>query len=695
MGPQGDRAGRDGRRRVPGSFYIDEFLLLPIPFLGNFILSGYGQNLYPGDYDDGIYGSFNLTYYEIAVTASVAFKGTGVDWDKTFAGAYFNYYCPEDKYPSCSPLVNQLEIGFDLDLLFNIGPLGEWGIVGHAKLETEGPLLLIEGSLTIASQELISGRLEIDDSHIYLETTFDLPTVFGFDFGAVEVSAELVYEPFRFCVNGSLELNVPFIDVNVDGTVGTCLGHNPYFLIDASASTGNILGFSIEEISVVVAMGNVPAEYDVEEGFQFTGRVKALIFDVMVSGKILSNGQFEFTGSVDVTIAGIPLAGLEVVFSNSGLRCSAFVDILGSSVSISGEIRSDGYFEFTGTVNLNFLGMNLANAAVTLSSDGLWVNIAVDFGIISGHLYVRVSGGTWEVDFSATVSIGGWVLAGASISGSGSGTVVNNIEVCVILPDFGAGNIELCVETSTLDFSFSATMDLDFFGFKLFATEVTLNSEGLYLMGSIDVVGIFQVIVEGKVNTNLSFSLSGGARVSVFGLGADVTAIFSKGTGLLDFGLGGSMAVDVLGLTANGSFYVDTSFNFSFSASVTVGASLPDLPYPCIEIQCAEVCVPLPCVTGCLTELYGVCVVPELGFCTSCADVCAPIPTLCYYELGWVGCTATIAFDNNGLIDPIGASCTLPLIGTLGVSLSASCGKICAHFSFFGASVNLCTPCLW
>ena len=100
-------------------------------------------------------------------------------------------------------------------------------------------------------------------------------------------------------------------------------------------------------------------------------------------------------------------------------------------------------------------------------------------------------------------------------------------------------------------------------------------------------------------------------------------------------------------------------------------------------------------MTGCITELYGVCVVPQMGFCDSCAEVCAPIPTLCYYELGWVGCTATIAFDNNGLIDPIGATCNLPLIGTLGVSLSASCGKICAQFSFFGANVNLCTPCIW
>ena len=78
------------------------------------------------------------------------------------------------------------------DLEFDLGPLGEWGIIGHARLETEGPLFLIEGSLTIASQELISGRLEIDDNHIYLETTFDLPTVFGFDFGEITVSAELV-----------------------------------------------------------------------------------------------------------------------------------------------------------------------------------------------------------------------------------------------------------------------------------------------------------------------------------------------------------------------------------------------------------------------------------------------------------------------------------------------------------------------
>jgi hypothetical protein len=684
-----------GGGEFSGNFYIDEFLLLPIPFLGNFILSGYGQNMYPGDFDDGVYGSFNLTYYEIAVTASVGFKGTGVDFDKTFAGAYFNYYCPEDKYPSCSPLVNQLEIGFDLDLLFDIGPLGEWGIVGHARLETEGPLLSIEGSLTIASQELLSGRLEIDDHHIYLETTFDLPTVFGFDFGKIEVSAELVYEPFRFCINGSLDLNVPFIDVSVSGTVGTCLGHNPYFLIDASASTGNILGFAVEELSVVVAMGNVPAEYDVEEGFQFVGRVKALIFTCEVTGMILANGQFEFTGSVDVNVAGIPLAGLEVVFNNSGIRCSAFVSVLGSSISISGEVRSDGWYSFTGTIDLNFMGMNLVSASVTLSSDGLWINIAIDFGIIAGHLYIRISNGSWEVDFSATVSIGGWTLAGASLSGTGTGATVNSVKICVILPDFGAGNIELCVTTGSLDFGFTASMDLNFSGFKLFSTAVTLNTSGLYLSGSIDVVGIFQVIVEGSVETNMSFSLSGGAAVSVFGLGADVTAIFSKGTGLLDFGLGGTMSVDVLGLTADGAFYVDTSFNFSFSASVTVGANLPKLPYPCIEIQCSNVCVWLPCVVGCAASLYGVCVVPALGLCTSCANVCLPIPTICQKELGWVGCTASIAFDNNGLIDPIGASCSLPLIGTIGVSLSASCGKICAHFSFFGASVNLCTPCLW
>jgi hypothetical protein len=253
----------------------------------------------------------------------------------------------------------------------------------------------------------------------------------------------------------------------------------------------------------------------------------------------------------------------------------------------------------------------------------------------------------------------------------------------------------MCVETGTLDFSFSVTIDLNFAGFKLFGTTVSLDSSGLTLLGSIDVVGIFQVEVSGTVNFNLSFALTGSANVSLFGNNASVSATFSKGTGLLDFGLGGSLSVNVLGQKANGTFYVNTSLQFYFSASITVGANLPDLPYPCIKNVCKEVCLPLPCVVGCAVSLYGTCIVPAMGLCTSCKTVCVPLPQICYYSLGWVGCTATIAFSNNGLEDPIGASCSLPLIGTIGVSLSVSCGKICAHFSFFGASVNLCTPCLW
>ena len=152
---------------------------------------------------------------------------------------------------------------------------------------------------------------------------------------------------------------------------------------------------------------------------------------------------------------------------------------------------------------------------------------------------------------------------------------------------------------------------------------------------------------------------------------------------------------DSLGVAVSGNFYIDTGGNFDFGATGTIGGCLPKLPYPCIETQCNTVCVPLPCVKGCATWLYGVCVVPIPGFCTSCATVCVPVPTLCYAEVGCLTCTVNFNITNSGLKDPIGASCTVPIVGTIGVSLSASCGKVCVNVSLFGATANLCTPCLW
>ena len=690
-----------GLGEFSGEFYVSEFVLLPIPLLGDFLLSGDGPNMNPNDFDDGLFGAFNITYYEIFLTAAMKFDSPWISEPKRFVGAQFKYYCPEDKYPSCSPLTNQLFIRFDLDLLFSFGSLGDWGIIGSAEFDSAGPHFLIEGSLTIVSQELLAGAILIDDEHINLTTTFDLPTIYGFDFGKIEVEADLRYEPFRLCIVGTADFNIPVIDGAINAAVGYCIGHDPYFLLHGSASTGNIIGFQLHDLSATVAFGNVPNDlmppgYDVIQGFQVHAKLTfAGLLLIEFTGIIQTNGQFEFSATTTLTFAGHTLASVDVLFNNSGIKLSTFISILGVTISVTGELYTNGTFSLTGSIDIKFLGVTFASAAVTVNNSYIRVEAMVDVVVIEAHLMIEIqTNGSWKLDIGGKVVIAGFTLAGVTMKGSGTGLDIKNFELCGEV-NLGFQRVKLCGSPSIPAFSLTAKVNLQYKEFKLLAVDFDLSNAGLFISGEID-IKVFKVFVSGKIEPCTAFNLTGTANVSLFGFNASVAVTVGKSCAVFGFYLSGTISASVLGQSLYGSF----SFNFntgafSFCAGANIGANLPKIPYPCIKISCNTVCVPYPCVTGCLQSLYGVCIIPKLGICQACATVCLPIPAICYYNLGFLGCSLTMCFDQGGLKDPFQASCSVPILGGFSASISASCGKVCVSISVFGITASVCTPCFW
>ncbi len=707
-----------GEGEMSGEFFIKPFTLIPIPLIGEFQLSGFGPNMVEGDADDGTWGAFNLTYWEIAANTSMRFNlnpalNNGNPWSQTFASAWFDYYCVQGD--TCSPLTNELEIGAEIDLTIPLGGLGDTGIKGTAIFDTTLPGLTIDGHLVLLGHDFVSGYIEWTDSHLLLESTMDLPTIAGFDLGIIEVGAELTYSPFRLCAWGGMDLNAPLLG-SVGGDVEICLGANPSFLFSATLNAPTVLGFKLKPTVVQLSTnsscspgtvscskddqcsstqlcldGKCNAKTCLEGLYITTGMNFAGIIDANFEGWVKSNGDFKFEGDATISAVGQQLAGAYFKWEPSGIYIGASVSVLGQTVSVSGTIQSSGWFELTGSVYANVLGLGFT-FDVTVNNDGVKAKTTINLaGIIKGSAEVTMTSSfAWSLSGSVDLTIAGWGLGGGSIATSGSGVSVNSFELCIKSPDFGSGQQNLCGNINNINnLNISGSGSLNFAGYKLASASFSLSKSGFSLSGAVDCI-IFSVGVSGTVNTNLTFNLTGSAGVNIFGTGATVAATFYKGGGL-SFGLGGSVTMTVFGATlADGSFAVIPPSTFELDGTVNLGANLGSFNYPCPGWKTQ--CINLVCA-DCTSTLYGVCVGWNFYTCQQCAQI--PWVYTCSYSPGYVGCTASVHATTAGWDGQLSASCSIPIIGTIGVSLDIGCGSVCATFNLFGISANICTPCLF
>jgi hypothetical protein len=199
-----------GGGEATGTLFVKDFEILPVGF-GTFIAGGYGPNLVPGDFDDGLFATLDLLSASFAATGKLAFEKLSGNV-QTLGGASVSFGCPTE---SCTSVFqNVLEASGDLDLTTALpAGLGQIGIQGEfdAKLNSPDWFIDVDGSLLLFGLELLSGSIEIDRTHLRLTTTLDFGTLqivgFKINLGGLVMDMELDFQTWQFCGTGKYTSN--------------------------------------------------------------------------------------------------------------------------------------------------------------------------------------------------------------------------------------------------------------------------------------------------------------------------------------------------------------------------------------------------------------------------------------------------------------------------------------------------------
>jgi hypothetical protein len=157
-------------------------------------------------------------------------------------------------------------------------------------------------------------------------------------------------------------------------------------------------------------------------GIHASGMLDTGIARAAISGEVLYDGTFELKGDGELDLGGFATGEAHFLLNNSGLQASASLDVLGSTIDIEGYLYSDGRFSLTGTGALNVAGFTLANASFAVNNSGLSVagrvSVLGSEAALSG--WVR-SNGTFSFTGYANLSVGGFRLSSWRLDLSNAG----------------------------------------------------------------------------------------------------------------------------------------------------------------------------------------------------------------------------------------------------------------------------------
>ncbi len=188
-----------GAGHAGGSIYSPDFDLLPTPF-GTFVLGGYGPNLFPGDFDDGLYASIDLLAGSFAATGKLAIDEPDGE-EQILGGAAISYLCPPNR--TCTSFLDHvLKANGDMDLTAELPlGLGDIGIRGDFDVELNSPNwhIYVNGSLVVFGYTFLSGSISINSEKIECEALVDfgifgtLSSLVSLDMLIWELCASTVY----------------------------------------------------------------------------------------------------------------------------------------------------------------------------------------------------------------------------------------------------------------------------------------------------------------------------------------------------------------------------------------------------------------------------------------------------------------------------------------------------------------------
>ncbi len=280
---------------------------------------------------------------------------------------------------------------------------------------------------------------------------------------------------------------------------------------------------------------------------------------ISLSGTVDSDGNYDLTGTADITVGGFALPGASFELTNTSFTVSATLTVGDNSVSLSGTVDDQGNYDLTGTADITVGGFALPGASFELTNTSLTVSATLTFGSDSISLSGTVdSDGNYDLTGTADITVGGFALPSASFELTNTSLTVsatltvgdNSVSLSGTVDD--QGNYDL-----------TGTADITVGGFALPGASFELTNTSLTVSATLT-LGSDSIDLSGTVDSDGNYDLTGTANITVATI--PLTANFE----LTNTSLTVSSSVTILGSTVNLSGTVDSDGNYDLTGTSTI-----------------------------------------------------------------------------------------------------------------------------
>ena len=331
--------------------------------------------------------------------------------------------------------------------------------------------------------------------------------------------------------------------------------------------------------------GIAVGEFDLNfSAVSLTAAVSATLADgtpLSLAGPVNNQGNYDLTGTADVAVGGFSLPGTSFTLTNTGLTAAAALSVGGTNINVSGTVDNQGNYDLTGSANVTVAGFPVA-ALFELTNSGLSVmgdaTLTLDQGTVQVHFLgsVNPNGQFLLVSTATTTNFDGFISGNAVFTlNNGGMTVVGDVTVAL---DPGTVQVHFLgsVYTNHQFLLVSTATTTNFDGFISGDAVFILNNSGMTVRGDVTLTldqGTVQVHFMGSVCTNGQFQLVSTATTTNFDgyLSADATFTLSN-SGL---SVAGTLDVTLSGVAAHVQYMgsVDANGQFALTGTLTAGST--------------------------------------------------------------------------------------------------------------------------
>jgi hypothetical protein len=290
---------------------------------------------------------------------------------------------------------------------------------------------------------------------------------------------------------------------------------------------------------------------------------------VNLAGSVDSDANYNLTGTADVTVASFPLHA-DFTLTNDSLAVTAPVTIGSDTVSLGGSVDSQGNYALIGTADITFASFPL-HAGFTLTTDSLAVMATVTVGNDSVGLAGSVdTAGNYSLMGSADITVASFAIHGDS-------TLTKDSLAVAAMVTVGSNTVNLAGSVDSAgNYDLTGTANITVASFSL-NVSFELTDANLSVSADLAIPNVSTVHFAGAVDNQGNFSLSGSATITIGRFS------FSPAFTLTNDSL--AVAADVT-VTAVGTLHfegtADSQGNFSLttSANVTIAVFSLDATFP-------------------------------------------------------------------------------------------------------------------